>query len=69
MSANAKSPVKRKIIGTILTIIGCAGLVYAGMSQFAEGMDKRAAAGTLLFSLIIVFIGISQLYKKDAEEY
>jgi hypothetical protein len=69
MATNAKSGTKRKIIGTLLTILGTAGIAYAAVSQFAAGMNKNAAAGTLLFSIVIVFIGLAQLYKKDADQY
>lgn len=69
MENKAKDATKRKIIGTLLTIVGSAGLIYAGVSQFAAGMDKNAAAGILLFSIVIVFIGIGQLYKKHPDDY
>ncbi|MFD2148499.1 hypothetical protein [Mucilaginibacter antarcticus] len=69
MKQKANSGRRTKIIGTLLTVAGAAGLIYAGISQFADGMDKRAAAGVLLFSLIVVFIGISQLYKKHSDDY
>jgi multisubunit Na+/H+ antiporter MnhG subunit len=69
MENKAKDATKRKIIGTILTIIGSVGLIYAGLSQFADGMNKNAAAGVLLFSLIVVFIGVGQLYKKHPDDY
>jgi uncharacterized membrane protein len=60
---------KSKITGIILTLAGVAGLIYAAISQFTNGMDKQPLAGILLMSLIIVFIGISQLYKKQPDEY
>ena len=69
MNTNVKTSMKSKVWGTILTIAGSAGLVYAGISQFMDGMDKRAAAGILLFSILIVFIGIAQLYKKQSDQY
>ncbi|MBC7400067.1 MAG: hypothetical protein H7289_08990 [Mucilaginibacter sp.] len=60
---------KNKVIGIILTLIGATGLIYAGISQFTNGMDKQPAAGILIVSIIIVFIGIGQLYKKHPDEY
>lgn len=60
---------KSKLIGTILTLVGVAGLVYAAMCQFGEGMNRNAAAGILLFSIVITFIGIGQLYKKHPDDY
>jgi hypothetical protein len=60
---------KTKIIGAIFTILGVMGLIYAAISQFTNGMDKQPVAGILLGSMIILFIGISQLYKKHPDEY
>jgi uncharacterized membrane protein len=68
MATNAKSDQKRKVIGIILTILGTVGIIYAAASQFAEGMSRHPAAGLLLFSIVIVFSGIAQLYKKDADQ-
>lgn len=69
MDANVKNGMKQKVTGGVLTAIGLLGLVYAAMCQFAEGGDKRFAAGALLFAIIILFIGISQFYKKDPDQY
>jgi len=69
MGTKSKANTKSKLTGTILTLIGVAGLIYAAMCQFVNGMNKNAAAGILLFSLLITFIGISQLYKKHPDEY
>jgi hypothetical protein len=60
---------KSKITGVIFTLAGVAGLVYAAISQFTNGMAKHPVAGILLLSLLIVFIGVSQLYKKQSNEY
>ncbi|MGF7079251.1 hypothetical protein [Mucilaginibacter sp. UYCu711] len=60
---------KSKIIGVVFTIAGVAGLIYAAVSQFTNGMAKHPVAGIVLVSLLIVFIGISQLYKKQPDEY
>jgi len=69
MGTKSKVNTKSKLVGAILTLIGVAGLIYAAMCQFVDGMNKNAAAGILLFSLVITFIGISQLYKKQPDEY
>ncbi len=69
MDTNYKTEMKSKILGVVLTLIGVAGLIYAAICQFKDGMDKRAAAGILLFSVIIVFIGVSQLHKKHPDHY
>ncbi|GAA4101855.1 hypothetical protein [Mucilaginibacter panaciglaebae] len=69
MGTKSKANTKSQLIGTILTLIGVAGLIYAAMCQFTDGMNKKAAAGILLFSLAITFIGIGQLYKKHPDEY
>jgi hypothetical protein len=69
METNVRTGMKSKVIGTVLTVLGTTGLVYAAISQFMDGMDKRAAAGILLFSVLIVFIGIAQLYKKQSDQY
>jgi hypothetical protein len=60
---------KSKIIGIVFTLAGVAGLIYAAISQFTNGMAKHPVAGILLLSLLIVFIGVSQLYKKQPNEY
>lgn len=65
----SKTNTKAKVIGTILTLLGVAGVIYAAMCQFMDGMDRRAAAGILLFSIVITFIGIGQLYKKHPDHY
>lgn len=67
--AQSKTNTKSKLIGIILTLAGVAGLIYAALCQFAEGMNKNAAAGILLFSIVVTFIGISQLYKKHPDDY
>ncbi|WP_214073281.1 hypothetical protein [Mucilaginibacter sp. dw_454] len=69
MESKSRTSAKSKLIGTILTLIGVAGLVYAGMCQFIDGMDKKAAAGILLLSIVLTFIGIGQLYKKHPDDY
>jgi hypothetical protein len=68
MATNVKRGTKRKAIGITLTILGTAGIIYAGALQFAEGMDRHPAAGMLLLSIVIVFSGIAQLYKNEADE-
>jgi uncharacterized membrane protein len=60
---------KSKITGIILTLVGVAGLIYAAIAQFTDGMAKQPVAGILLVSIIVVFIGVSQLYKKHPDEY
>lgn len=69
METKPKTTTKSKLIGTLLTLIGVAGLIYAAMCQFVDGMDKSAAAGILLLALVITFIGIGQLYKKHPDDY
>lgn len=69
MNTNYKTGLKSKIAGVVLTLIGVAGLIYAAIAQFTDGMDKQSVAGILLFSVIVVFIGVSQLYKKHPDHY
>jgi uncharacterized membrane protein len=69
MDINFKTGMKSKITGIILTLIGIAGLIYAAISQFTDGMAKQPVAGILLVSIVIMFIGIGQLYKKHPDDY
>jgi uncharacterized membrane protein len=69
MDTNFKTGIKSKITGIILTLVGVAGLIYAAISQFTDGMAKQPVAGILLVSMIVVFIGVGQLYKKHPDEY
>ena len=69
MDTNYKTGMKSKITGIILTLAGVAGVTYAAVSQFTDGMAKQPVAGILLASMIVLFIGISQLYKKHPDEY
>ncbi|MFD2872426.1 hypothetical protein ACFS5N_08110 [Mucilaginibacter ximonensis] len=60
---------KSKLVGIILTLLGVAGIIYAALCQFGEGMNRNAAAGVLLSSIVITFVGVGQLYKKHPDDY
>lgn len=60
---------KLKFAGIILTIIGVAGLTYAVFAQLTNGMAKSPIAGITLVSILVVFIGVAQLFRKPADGY